>query len=194
MKHRADTLEPMTTAPEGTPSAKHALPEDQAPGGALPDHLIPANATWKSRRLGRTLLSVLTAAALVAVVPAAAYYWQMRTDERMKVLVAVAMLAMGLWALLASRRPQRVTLHGSLLTVKGRTLTDTFDLADGMQRVELSGDPRKSRWTLTLGRTDSSDVVLTGRDVDAIAVDPIVRHYRDLAERRRAQRWAMLGL
>lgn len=193
MKHRAEMLDP--TAAPGTGTGKHqhqSAPEAAEVG--TPAHLIPASATWRSRRLGRRILATLTVLASVAVVPSAAYYWQLRTTQRLEVLIGVALLAVSLWAMLASRRTQQVSLRGSLLTVDGGRTSETFDLADGIQPVELVGDPRKGRWLLTLTRGDGSAVVLGRRDVDARQVDPIVRHFRDLAERRRAQRWTMLGL
>ena len=130
----------------------------------------------------------------MAVVPAGVHYWQMRTDERMQMLVAAATFAIGMWSILASRRPQVVCLSGSMLTVRGRQVDETFDLADFLQRVELSGNPRKMRWSLRLARVDNTDLVLGRHDVDAIQLDPIVRYYRDLAERRRSKQWDMLGL
>lgn len=173
-------------------------PEELAGAGqespVLPATVIPSNATWKSRHLGRTVLSIVTAAALMATIPAGVYYWQMRTDERMHLFITVATFAIGLWAILSSRRPQVVTLNGSLLTVRGRRADETFDLADALQRVELSGQPRKLRWSLALARVDKSELVLGPRDVDAIQLDPIVRYYRELAERRRARQWYWLGL
>ncbi len=209
MKHRADTLERArvmrssgaaaialpasaasgwTPAPDREPGGRHAHPPVQAPE-------IPAAVQWRARRLSRTIVTALAAAALLAAMPTAAYFfWRAPSFDRVQVLLGMITLDMGLSMLLASRRPLEVTLRGSLLTVTEREVAQTFDLADALQRVELSGDPRQRTWTLTLARADERDLVLGRRDVDAVQLDPIVRYHRDVAERRLDRQWAMLGL
>jgi hypothetical protein len=207
MKHRADTLgtaqggqverpvEGQVGGPgrgdaDGTGDAT-AYAGGQAP---VPPHLVPASATWRSRHLLRGLFTAAATCAVLAVVPTTVWAWRTPGEQRLRIELAVVLLALGLCSLLASRQRQVVTLRGSSVTVASHRGTESFDLADCMQSVELSGDPRQAGWSIVLHRADGSSLVLGRRDVDAIAVDPIVRHFRHLAEKRRAQRWVMLGL
>jgi hypothetical protein len=208
MKHRADTLERARLM--RTSGAAIALPASASSGWSPPDRdagggrharqpvpapAIPATVRWRARRLSRTLLTCLAAAALLVAMPTAAYFfWRAPSADRMQVLLGMITLDMGLSMLLAARRPLEVTLRGSLLTVTDHEVVQTFDLADALQRVVLSGDPHQRSWTLTLAREDDRDLVLGRRDVDAVQLDPIVRYHRDVAERRLDRQWAMLGL
>ncbi len=161
----------------------------------MPAPQIPDTVKWRAHHRVRTVLTALAAATLLAAMPTAAYfYWRAPTYERVQVLLGMMTLDLGLSMLLASRRPLEVTLRGSLLTVTDRMVAQTFDLADALQRVELSGDPSERGWTLTIARADDCDLVLGRRDVDAAQLDPIVRYHRDVAERRRDRQWAALGL
>jgi hypothetical protein len=207
MKHRADTLDQVmemrscrtaialpagpsasAASPTLTPSGRHVRPP-------LPAPQIPTKVSWRSRRAGRLVLTGVAALSLVAAMPTAAYlFWQAPTQERMQVMVGMMTLELGLSMLLAARRPLEATLLGSLLTVEDRGVCETFDLADALQRVELSAEPDDRGWTLTLGRADAGDLVLRRNDVDATQLDPIVRYHRDVAERRLDRQWAMLGL
>jgi hypothetical protein len=207
MKHRADTLDRVMAMrssgaaialPAGA-SAGSPAPSIEAPGRharpPLPAPHIPTRVNWRSRRAGRLLVTSLAALSLVAAMPAAAYlFWRAPTQDRMQVMLGMMTLDLGLSMLLAARRPLEVTLLGSLLTVTDRGVSETFDLADALQRVELSAEPDDRGWSLTLGRADDRDLVLQRRDVDALQLDPIVRYHRDVAERRLDRQWAMLGL
>ena len=93
-------------------------------------------------------------------------------------------VVVGLWALLIASTPQVVSLRGSVLTIRNSSGTERFDLADGLQPVDMIGQPRSSGWALLLHRSNNTSVVLRRRDVDAVTLDPIVRHYRAMAEQR----------
>ena len=95
-----------------------------------------------------------------------------------------------LWAMLIASTPQEVTLKGSVLTVHNSGGYERFDLADGLQPVDLVGDPRSSKWAVLLHRADRSSVVLRRHDVVATELDPIVRHYRSVADQRFNERSA----
>ena len=73
-------------------------------------------------------------------------------------------------------------------TVRNSSGSERFDLADGLQPVDVVGEPRSSQWAVLLHRADNTSVVLRRRDVDAAVLDPIVRHYRALAEQSNADR------
>ena len=75
-----------------------------------------------------------------------------------------------------------------MLTVRNSSGSERFDLADGLQPVDVVGQPRSSGWALLLHRANNTSVVLRRRDVDAVALDPIVRHYRAIAEQRYTDR------
>ncbi len=109
------------------------------------------------------------------------------SDEFLSVVVGIAVIV-GLWALLIASTPQVVSLRGSVLTVRNSSGSERFDLADGLQPVDVVGQPRSSGWALLLHRANNTSVVLRRRDVDAVALDPIVRHYRAIAEQRYTDR------
>jgi hypothetical protein len=207
MKHRADTLERvLVMRSSGTaielpagPSAGSSVRPVEAPGRhvrpPLPAPQIPTKVSWRSRPVGRLVLTSLAALSLLAAMPAAAYlFWQAPSQGRMQLMLGMMTLDLGLSMLLAARKPLEVTLLGSLLTVTDRGVSQTFDLADALQRVQLSATPEHRGWSLTLGRADDCDLVLRRRDVDPVQLDPIVRYHRDVAERRLDRQWAMLGL
>jgi hypothetical protein len=207
MKHRADTLERvMAMRSSGTAIALPAGTSAGSPGRSpdapgrhvrppLPAPQIPTRVSWRSRPAGRLVVTSLAALSLLAAMPAAAYlFWQAPTQDRLQMMLGMMTLDLGLSMLLAARRPLEVTLLGSLLTVTDRGVSQTFDLADALQRVELSAEPDHRAWTLTLGRADDRDLVLRRRDVDPVQLDAIVRYHRDVAERRLDRQWAMLGL
>ena len=193
MKHRADAVVLDDGARGGGRApGRHAAPSEEA---CLPrPDDVPETATWNSRSLGRRLLTVAAFAALAMTVPEAIAYWHARTVEQLQELMVVVTFAIGLWSILASCPPQVVTLDGSTLRVLGPGIDASFDLADALQRVEVRTGWRQWRWSLTLARLDHRDLVLTRRDVDRAQLDRAVRHYREVAERRRAEEWSRLGL
>jgi hypothetical protein len=207
MKHRADTLERQRVmrssgAAIALPASASAGSSDrrqEAPGRhvrpPMPVPQIPTRVEWRAHHLGRLVITSLAAGSLLAAMPTAAYFfWHAPTLERMQVLLGMITLDIGLSMLLAARRPLEITLLGSLLTVTDKGVSQTFDLADALQRVELSAGPDQRGWALTLARVDDCDLVIGRRDVDPVQLDPIVRYHRDVAERRRDRQWAMLGL
>ena len=55
-------------------------------------------------------------------------------------------------------------------------------------RLRLQGYGYAMDRALLLHRPNNTSVVLRRRDVDAVALDPIVRHYRALADKRYTDR------
>ena len=109
------------------------------------------------------------------------------SKEFFSVVTGVAVVV-GLWALMIASTPQVVSLRGSLLTVRNSSGSERFDLADGLQPIDVVGQPNSSDWALLLHRSNNTSVVLRRRDVDAVALDPIVRHYRTIADQRYTDR------
>lgn len=193
MKHRAPIAADLAVA--GVPAVLEGRHVLRKQGAAEPPVAAePPSEKWRTVNHLRTALFLLLVPAAVAAGLAARLFVDSRTTEHVRLLVLASMLLAGLWAVLTATAPQVVTLRGSLLTVKSRTGVDRFDLADGMQVLELHGDPGSSKWSLVLYRPDGSAVHLRRRDVDATTLDPLVRHFRQIAERRRAERWSRLGL
>jgi hypothetical protein len=194
MKHRADTVA-LDDGARGVGHApgRHAVVEPEEPL-ELPLEGALGHGEWRGRSLGRAVLGVAAVAALGPIVPAAVTYWHGRADDQLEVLMVVVTFALGLWSILVSCPPQLVTLRGSTLRVHGPRVEETFDLADALLRVELSGRPGRRDWRLRLGRPDDRDLVLARRHVDSATLDLVVRHHRGLAERRRHREWARLGL
>lgn len=194
MKHRADTVA-LDDGVRGVGRApgRHAAPVPDVAVEPEPAAVLD-QAHWRRRHLGRSLLGLATCAALALTVPRAVAYWHERSPEHLQELMVLVTFAIGLLSILTSCPPQQVTLSGSMLTVHGPGLDESFDLGDGLQRVELSGRAGKRDWRLRFGRPDDRDVVLTRRDVDSPRLDPVVRHHRSLAVQRRHREWARLGL
>jgi hypothetical protein len=194
MKHRADVVA-LDDGARGVGRApgRHTAPRvDDVVPPTPPDVLDEA--FWRRRHAGRTLLTVAAFAAVALTVPRAITYWQVRSTENLQELTVVITFAIGLFSILTSCPPPEVTLQGHALLVRAPGLDEAFDLTDALQRVELSGRPGKRDWELRFGRPDDRDVVLRRRDVDSLRLEPVVRHHRGLAERRRHREWARLGL
>ena len=149
---------------------------------------IPASAHWKAGHGARTVAAAMLLLAVAGTSALGLRYAQTRSaDEFLSVVVGIAVVV-GLWALLIASTPQVVSLRGSILTVRNSLGSERFDLADGLQPVDVVGEPRSSGWALLLHRSNNTSVVLRRRDVDAATLDPIVRHYRALAEQQYTDR------
>ncbi len=162
--------------------APHTLP------GTLPAASVPAQAQWKASHGPRMFAAALLLLAVAGTSALGLRYAETRAPDALVSLVIGAAVIVGLWALLIASTPQVITLRASVLTVRNSSGTERFDLADGLQPVDVVGEPGSSQWAVLLHRSDNTSVVLRRRDVDAFALDPIVRHYRAIAERRYANR------
>jgi hypothetical protein len=152
--------------------------------------LAPAveRARWVGPRAGRGVLGALMLLALAAAAVAgrdAASTHSVRGIER---TVLCALLAVGLWAVLAASRPMVVDLLGSRLTVRHRGRVDVFDLADPFARVTVHGVPTSPRWKIVLTTLDGREVAVGARTVDAAALDLALQHARVQAARTLAGR------
>ena len=150
--------------------------------------LVPAKAQWKASHGPRVFAAALLLFAVAGTSALGLRYAETHSsDEFISVVIGIGVVV-GLWALLIASTPQVVSLRGSILTVRNSSGSERFDLADGLQPVDVVGQPRSSQWALLLHRSNNTSVVLRRRDVDAVALDPIVRHYRALAEQRYSDR------
>ena len=66
-----------------------------------------------------------------------------RPDDFVSLVIGVGVVVV-LWALLIASTPQVVSLRGSVLTIHNSAAPRRFDLADGLQPVDIIGDPRSS--------------------------------------------------
>jgi len=154
----------------------------------LPQGTLPTSVQWKASHGPRVFAAALLLFAVAGTFALGMQYAQTReADEFISVVIGVGVVV-GLWALLIASTPQVVSLRGSVLTVRNSSGSERFDLADGLQPVDVVGEPRSSQWALLLHRSNNTSVVLRRRDVDAVALDPIVRHYRALADQRYTDR------
>ena len=71
-----------------------------------------------------------------------------------------------------------------MLTIHNSPGRESFDLADGLQPIDIIGTPRQRKWAVLLHRADRTSVVLRRHDINAVEFDPIVRHYREIVGRR----------
>ena len=188
-KHRAPLA---TEIPEQKPRDHYQLAEEveaieaavlvEEPTLSAQD--IPENASWKASHLPRVFAGALLAMSVVGTWVLGMRFEASRLPEDFVSLFIGVGVIVVFWALLSATTPQEVTLHGSVLTIHNSSGHETFDLADGLQPVDIIGDPRRRKWAVLLHRTDQTSVVLRRHDVNAIEFDPIVRHYRDMVGRR----------
>jgi hypothetical protein len=187
-----EALDTSTVESPNQTTAEYAiedLGQQQPASSELPPATpLPTSLQWKA---GHGLRFFAAALLLFAVAGTSAlglrYAETHGTDEFISVVVGVGVVV-ALWALLIASTPQVVSLRGSILTVRNSSGSERFDLADGLQPVDVVGEPRSSSWAVLLHRSNNTSVVLRRRDVDAAALDPIVRHYRALANQRYSDR------
>jgi hypothetical protein len=155
---------------------------------ATPTPVVPDTARWRASHLPRVLAGTVLAMAALGTSALIVRYAQSRTgDDLVSLAIGVGVVVV-LWAVLIASTPQVVTLRGPVLTVHNTGGSDQFDLADALQPVDVVGDPRTSHWAVLLHRPHSTTIVLRRNDVIASELDPIVRHYRRIAEQRHAER------
>ena len=151
---------------------------------------VPQKARWRASHLPRSLAASMLVLACLGTTTLAVRYAEVRSADNAIALAIGVGVIVGLWALLIASTPQVVLLSGSVLTVRNSRGVEQFDLADGLQPVDVVAEPTSSKWALLLHRADCSSVVLRRRDVDAVQLDRIVRHYRRLAIRSESDRRA----
>ncbi len=153
-----------------------------------PPRTLPTTIQWKAGHTPRVFAAALLLFAVAGTSALGLRYAETRgSDEFISVVIGVGVVV-GLWALLIASTPQVVSLRGSIITVRNSSGSERFDLADGLQPIDVIGEPRSSQWALLLHRANNTSVVLRRRDVDAVALDPIVRHYRAMADQRYSDR------
>ena len=188
-KHRA----PLTSEiPEQKPRDHHDLAEElEAIEAALVVEEpttsalhVPENASWRASHLPRVFAGALLAMAVVGTWVLGVRFETSRLPEDFVSLFIGVGVVVVLWALLIATTPQELTLHGSVLTIHNSAGTESFDLADGLQPIDIIGTPRQRKWAVLLHRSDRTSVILRRHDVNASEFDPIVRHYREIVGRR----------
>lgn len=150
--------------------------------------VIPQVARWKASHLPRTVAAATLAMAAVGTAALGARYSQSRASDDFVSLVIGLGVVVVLWAVVIASTPQVVSLDGSVLTVHNTSGSENFDLADSLQPVDVVGNPRTSHWAVLLHRPNSTTVVLRRNDVAALELDPIVRHFRKVADQRHLER------
>jgi hypothetical protein len=168
--------------------AVEATDADPAASAILPAVQLPTSVQWKTGQGPRLFAAVLLLLAVAGTSALGLRYADTHgTDEFISLVIGVGVVV-GLWALLIASTPQVVSLRGSILTVRNSSGSERFDLGDALQPVDVVGEPRSSSWAVLLHRPNNTSVVLRRRDVDAATLDPIVRHYRALANQRYSDR------
>jgi len=172
-------------APQASAPVPTVAPEAEAE--AAP---VPHTARWRASHGPRMLAGVLLVLAVGGTSALGLDYQQHPGNDQLLSLVIGIIVVVGLWAMLIASTPQVVSLRGSVLTIHNSSGTERFDLADGLQPVDVVGEPHSSKWALVLHRDNRTSLVLRRRDVDAVQLDPIVRHYRAIAHRKYSERQA----
>lgn len=144
--------------------------------------VIPATARWRASHLPRIFAGTVMALAALGTSVLGVRYAQSSTSDGFVSLATGLAIVVILWAIVIASTPQSVTLENSVLTVRNSRGSESFDLVDALQAVDVVGDPRTSHWAVLLHRANSTTVVLRHHDVIASELDPIVRHYRAIAD------------
>lgn len=188
-----DEVVEVTDAPEIVEPTEPTEPTEVVEEAAqvvpiVPPVSLPSTVQWRASHGPRIFAAALLLFAVAGTSALGLRYATTRgADELISMVIGVGVVV-ALWALLIASTPQVVSLRGSILTVRNSSGSERFDLADGLQPVDVVGEPRSSQWALLLHRSNNTSVVLRRRDVDAVALDPIVRHYRALADKRYSDR------
>jgi hypothetical protein len=171
-----------------------AQPVRQAAAQPTAEPVIPHTAEWRASHFPRVFIGGLLGTAIAGTTALAIRYAQSQTLEDFIPLAVGLAVVVLLWGILIASTPQIVRLKGSWLSVHNTLGSARFDLADGLQEADIVGTPESSHWALLLHRPNSASLVLTHKDVVPAELDPIVRHYRTVAERRFAERNARFSL
>ena len=149
---------------------------------------IPTTAEWNaSKALRRSVaLAMLWLVALIGI--GVGYAVSKGTAGGLVLPVLPAVVAAGLWACLLMTTPTVVTLRSSVLTVRTRGTTRTFDLASAGLVVTMTENARGGAWRLRLDDGVAEPVVLDGNQVPPAEIGPVVNHYQAIAEHRRRER------
>jgi len=145
---------------------------------------IPESARWKASHLPRVFAGALLVMSLVGTWVLGVRFEASRLPADFVSLFIGVGVVVVLWALLIATTPQEIILKGSMLTIHNSAGRESFDLADGLQPIDIIGTPRQRKWAVLLHRADRTSVVLRRHDVNAAEFDPIVRHYREIVGRR----------
>lgn len=168
---------------DSTVAAPLAAQIPSATAAGRPD-CVPLEAQWTARHLTRIVGAGLLVLALAGTGLLGQRYYRTGTSADLSALVIALVVVVVLWGVLIVSAPQLVSLRGSVLAVYASSEGETFDLADPDLQVDVVSVPEDSDWAVVLRRQDDTALVLRRGDVDAVEFDPIVRHYRTLAESR----------
>jgi hypothetical protein len=188
-KHRAPVA---SEIPEQKARDHHALVEEveaieavqlvEEPNSSAAS--IPDTARWTASHLPRVFTGALLALSVVGSWVLGVRFEESRLPQDFVSLFIGVGVVVVLWALLIATTPQEITLKGSVLTIHNSSGRESFDLADGLQPIDIVGTPRQRKWAVLLHRADQTSVVLRRHDINAVEFDPIVRHYREIVGRR----------
>ncbi|MCW2759984.1 MAG: hypothetical protein JWR85_185 [Marmoricola sp.] len=170
------------------PAVLHTPVTRTKPDADVASAEVPETGRWKASHFPRVIAATLLAMAVGGATSLGVQYARSRTSDDFVSLVVGIVVVVILWAIMIASTPQVVSLKGSVLTVHNTSGSESFDLADGLQPVDVVGDPRTSHWAVLLHRPNNTTVVLRRNDVTAVELDPIVRHYRAVATQRHSDR------
>lgn len=198
-KHRAPSVQQIPTQqiPTHDDHVTEALPAPVPASKPVPEVepvKIPLRGQWRASHFPRLFASVLLTLGVLGTSGLGVRYAQTRTSDNFLSLAIGLVVVVVLWALVIVGTPRLVSLEGSIVQIHSTGGTETFNLADGLQPVDLVGDPRTSHWAVLLHRANGTTAVLRRSDVEPLEFDPIVRHYRNVANQRSAEREARFNL
>lgn len=179
------------TGPEARPGTGADVLPLIAPGSssAHPAWGVAARtAEWTAPQPGRYVTGGLLLVALTGTGVLGWRYYDSGATADLRALVVGLAVVVVLWGLTVAATPQVVSVRDAVLTVFSGRDQERYDLADPHQQVDLVDEPGSPSWALVLHRPDGSARVLRRSDVDAVALDALVRRHRDRAADRAADR------
>jgi hypothetical protein len=131
---------------------------------------------------GRRLMRAAAVGSLMALCVGATLSITQREVWAMVVTGAAVVLLLILWAMLQAHIPQRITVEGSMISIRRDGQVDTFDLEDP------AVDIRVSDGEIAFANYQDRWVVVRARDVDWKVFSDVVMHYQNQADQNALER------
>ncbi|MCW2847715.1 MAG: hypothetical protein JWR90_1689 [Marmoricola sp.] len=131
---------------------------------------------------GRWFLRMSLVVSLMALCVGATLSITQKSFWAMLVTGVAAVLLVILWAMLQAKIPQRITVEGSMISIRRDGRVDAFDLEDP------AVDIRVSDGEIAFAHYQDRWVVVRARDVDWKVFSDVVMHYQNKADLYAAER------
>jgi hypothetical protein len=149
---------------------------------------IPDTAHWSEKARPRAVAGTVLVLALAGVVTGLALTITTQSVPAITLLAASAIVAVIFRGALMGVGVTTIDLKGPVLRIRKGGVLDVVNLADPMHPIDLVGSPDEPTWRLRIEAVDGRLIEITPLVADAHELDRIVRHYQEIAERKRQER------